>query len=151
MKTITKDLSQIRNTLSEKRVIKAEEISLNDYQNFLYKRALYGLKVYTQEELDEMHPEKQERITRVYWKAQRVLNKYKQEIINEESNRIMKVLFPHSQLTKLLLTELNVTDPRFRNDLTFRQLGIDKPHIVNKLIERRVLPKNFYILDNKNG
>jgi ribosome-interacting GTPase 1 len=151
MKTITKDLSQIRNTLSEKRVIKAEEISLNDYQNFLYKRALYGLKVYTQEELDEMHPEKQERITRVYWKAQRVLNKYKQEVINKESNKIMKALFPHSQLTKLFLTELNVTDPRFRNDLTFRQLGIDKPDIVNKLIERRVLPKNFYILDSKNG
>lgn len=148
MKT-TNDLSQIRNTISKDRIIKTENIRMNDYQNFLYRRALYGLKVYTKDELSEMHPEKQERINRVYWKAQRVLNRYKQELINEFSNKIFSTFFPHSKITKLLCTELNVTDPKFRNDLTFKQLGLDKSKIVNRLIERKVLPTNFHILENE--
>lgn len=147
MKTVTKDLSEIREKISERRVLKVEELQLNEKQEFLFNRALRGLKVYTQEELENMHEEKKERITRVYWKAQRVLNVYKQEIINDRSNEIFVKLFPKSQLTKLFVNELNVTHSKLRSNMSFYQLGCDKSDIVNKLIEKRVLPPNFYKLE----
>ena len=60
-----------------------ERDKFNGYQNFLYKRALFGLAVYTQEELEKMHTDKKKRIQKVHSRAQHILNLWKQELANQ--------------------------------------------------------------------
>jgi hypothetical protein len=118
----------------------------NQYQNFLYKRALFGLKIYTPIELDTMKKEKRARISKIQRKTQKVLNVYKQEIVNQLTNNIFQRYFPNSPITRALIGEYNFTDYEYVNTLDFKALGIGKEHIVNRLIREKILPKNFYEL-----
>jgi hypothetical protein len=129
-----------------KRYMEYEIDPFNQYQNFLYKRALFGLKIYTPEELDIMKKEKRARINKIQRKSQRILNVYKQEIVNKLTNNIFQRYFPNSPITKALMGEFNFTDAEHVNTLDFKELGISKEHIVNRLIQEKVLPKNFYDL-----
>jgi hypothetical protein len=114
-------------------------------QNFLYKRAMFGLKMYTAEEIETMHWEKRTRIQKVYKRAQQVLNLWKQELANDWSNHLLQVLFPKSQLIKELV-EGSFVDPAFKNTVTFDDLGVTKDKIIAKLHEEGVLPQDFYSL-----
>ena len=118
----------------------------NQYQNFLYKRALFGLKIYTPIEVDAMKKEKRTRICKIQRKTQKILNVYKQEIVNQLTNNIFQRYFPNSPITRALLGEFNFTDYEYVNNLDFKALGIGKEHIVNRLIREKILPKNFYDL-----
>ena len=129
-----------------KRYMEYEVDPFNQYQNFLYKRALFGLKVYTSEELQIMKKEKRARINKIQRKTQRILNVYKQEVVNKLTNNIFSKYFPNSPITRALIGEFNFTDPEYVNTLDFKALGIGKEHIVNRLIQEKVLPKNFYDL-----
>ena len=118
----------------------------SQYQNYLYKRALYGLDALTQQELATMCSKKKQRIINVYKRAQVVLNKFKQELTIQYSNFIFKTLFPNSPLTDVLLAH-NETDEKFKNTLTFKDLGIEKKDIISIFIAEGILPKNFLSLD----
>lgn len=134
------------NRNNEERYMTYEVDPFNQYQNFLYKRALFGLKIYSQEEISAMNKEKRIRISKVHRKTQRILNVYKQEVVNMLSNNIFKKLFPASSITKALLGKLDFVDNDFISTLDFKTLGITKDHIVNRMIQERILPKNFYEL-----
>ena len=129
-----------------KRYVEYEVDPFNQYQNFLYKRALNGLKMYNQEEINAMKKEKRVRINKIHRKTQRILNVYKQEVVNSFSNSIFKRFFPNSPITKALIGELTFTDPEFINTMDFKLLGISKEQIVNRLIREKILPKNFHEL-----
>lgn len=129
-----------------KRYMEYEIDPFNQYQNFLYKRAMFGLKIYTPEELDAMKKEKRARINKIQRKTQKVLNVYKQEVVNKLTNNIFQRYFPNSPITKALMGELNITDSEYINTLDFKALGIGKEQIVNRLIQEKILPKNFYDL-----
>lgn len=131
-----------------KRYTEYEVLHLNEYQNFLYKRAMMGLKIYSPEELSSMHEEKKKRIKKVFNRTQRVLNIYKQEVVNRLTNNIFITLFPNSPITKALTEDLCYTDPEFVNTLDLRTLGLTKRNIVDRLIESKILPKNFYELNS---
>jgi hypothetical protein len=118
----------------------------SQYQNYLYKRALYGLDALTQQELATMCSKKKMRIINVYKRAQVVLNKFKQELTIQYSNFIFKTLFPNSPLTDALLAHTE-TDEKFKNTLTFKDLGIEKKDIISIFITEGILPKNFLSLD----
>lgn len=138
---------QQRGTESQgKRYMNYEVDPFNQYQNFLYKRAMFGLKVYTPEELAVMKKEKRARINKVHRKTQRILNIYKQEIVNKLTNNIFLRYFPNSPITKALIGEQHFTDSEYVNTLDLKTLGITKEHIVNVLIREKILPKNFYDL-----
>lgn len=132
----------------KKRYMSYEKDPYNNYQNFLYKRALYGLSVYTKEEIKVMHWEKKRRIEAVHEKAQKVLNLWKQEIVNELSTYLFRTFFPKCEYAKCLL-ENTETDPLYINDLTFKELKITKEQIIDKLIEFKVLPVTFRTLKNQ--
>jgi len=83
-----------------KKYMQYEQDSYSPYQNYLYKRALYGLNAISKEELATMCSKKKQR----------------------------------------------VTDPNFRNVLTFKDLNISKDQIISIFIEEGVLPKNFMSL-----
>ena len=118
----------------------------SQYQNYLYKRALYGLNALSEQELATMCSKKKQRIVNVYKRAQVVINKLKQEFTIRYTNFIFKTLFPNSPLTDSLLacTEF---DEKFKNTLTFKDLNISKEDIISIFITEGILPKNFLSLD----
>lgn len=122
-----------------------EKDNYTSYQNYLYKRALYGLSVFTQNELNAMCSKKKQRINNVYLKAQNVVNLYKQKITKAYTDLIFTSFFPNSPITDFLLNDES-TDEKFKNKLTFKELNISKDDIINLLIKESVLPKNFYSL-----
>jgi len=122
-----------------------EQDKYSTYQNYLYKRALYGLDALTQEELATMCSKKKQRILNVYKRAQVVLNIFKQKLSIEYTNFLFKTLFPKSTLTEVLLKE-SETDEKFKNTLTFKDLNISKDQIITIFITEGVLPKNFLSL-----
>lgn len=125
--------------------IKYEVDKFTPYQNYLYKRALYGLNGLTKEELDTMCPKKKHRINKVYLKGQNVINIHKQKLTITYSNMIFKNLFPHSSITEYLLSDES-TDANFKNVLTFKDLKITKDDIICIFMEEGILPKNFMSL-----
>jgi hypothetical protein len=126
--------------------IQYEQDSYSNYQNYLYKRALYGLSSINEEELNTMCSKKKQRIVNVYKRAQVVLNKLKQQATINYSNFIFKTLFPNSPITQFLLADTE-TDEKFKNTLTFKDLNIEKQDIISIFMLEGILPKNFLSLE----
>ena len=133
------------NHIHGKRYMDYQPLVLNEYQNFLYKRAVMGLKIYSPHELSSMSEDKKKRILKTNRRVQRILNVYKQEATNAITNNLFKRLFPNSPITKAL-EQMTDTDDTFVNKLEFKALGISKKQVIDKLICEKVLPKNFYEL-----
>jgi hypothetical protein len=127
-------------------VMSYEQDGYNGYQNYLYKRALYGLDALTEKELATMCSKKKQRIINVYKRAQVTLNKFKQEITIQYSNFIFQTLFPESPITQFLTADTE-TDEKFKNTLTFKDLGITKEQIITIFMLEGILPKNFLSLE----
>ena len=131
---------------SGKTYISYETDGYSQYQNYLYKRALYGLDSLSEQELATICSKKKQRIVNVYKKAQITLNKFKQQVTIQYSNFVFKTLFPNSPITDLLLSDTEV-DENFKNTLTFKDLGITKDQIITIFMAEGILPKNFLSLD----
>lgn len=115
------------------------------YQRELYKRAIFGLSLYTQKEINQMHWERRDKIKRNQKLAQQVLNCMKQEVLNWAANQIFAAFFPDSPDAQYILeTPITDTDPDLETDINFSHLGITKLQVVDRLIEAGILPVNFY-------
>ena len=130
---------------ASKTYMQYEQDQYSQYQNYLYKRALYGLDALSQQELATMCSKKKQRIINVYKRAQVVLNKFKQELTIKYTNLLFKTLFPKSPITDILLSQTE-TDEKFKNTLTFKDLNISKDDIIAIFIIEGILPKNFLSL-----
>jgi hypothetical protein len=140
---------EVRNyQMRSQTVMSYEQDGYTAYQNYLYKRALYGLSALTDKELATMCSKKKQRIINVYKRAQVTLNKFKQQVTINYSNFIFESLFPESPITQFLLAD-NEIDEKFKNTLTFKDLGIEKQDIIAIFMAEGILPKNF--LDLKDA
>lgn len=123
---------------------KFEKDPYSGHQNFLYNRALYGLSMYTPIEIAEMTAEKKKRIIRIHKKAQNVINLWKQEIVNSLANKFFTDVFPTQEITRVLNDYYGIEgDLDYVNNMSFKSLKISKRDVINKLVEKKVLPKNF--------
>ena len=138
---------QVRNyqLYAGKTYVQYEQDGFTSYQNYLYKRALYGLDALTEKELATMCSKKKQRIINVYKRAQVTLNKFKQQVTIKYSNAIFETLFPNSPITQFLLADTEA-DEKFKNTLTFKDLGIEKKDIIAIFIAEGILPRNFFDL-----
>lgn len=119
----------------------------NSYQNFLYNRAIKGLSIYTEEELHNMCEEKKKRIIKVQRKVQRIINLLKQEVTNHLANDLFIKIFPDTEFTKSLVHYYGTGgDENHINKLSFSFLKMNKKLIITRLIEKKMLPKNFNLL-----
>lgn len=124
---------------------KYETDQYSQYQNFLYKRALYGLKSLPAEEVEKMSKQKKIRIQKVNRRAQRVLNEAKQRKVITITNGLFAKWFPDTNFTKFMLGNTD-TDVKLRNTLNFKDLNIDKNEIIRIFIEEGILSSNFLSL-----
>lgn len=93
--------------------------------------------------------EKKQRVTKLYKKAQKVINLWKQEIVNILANKFFMNIFPDTEITKCFVEHYGTGgDPEYVNNMSFKILKITKKQIIDKLIEAKILPKNFYELNN---
>lgn len=132
-------------TVAKNLYVKYEVDKFSPYQNYLYKRALYGLNGLTRDELAKTCEKKKHRINKVYLKGQSVINEYKQKLTIAFTNTLFESLFPHSPITAYLLNDTD-TDVNFKNTLNFKDLNIKKDDIICIFIEEGILPKNFMTL-----
>jgi hypothetical protein len=123
-----------------------EQDKYNTYQNYLYKRALYGLDSLSLEELNTMCSKKRSRIVNVYNRTQIVVNKYKHQVTKQLSDKLLTALFPNSSLISELC-KYDATDDNYKNTLTFKDLCIQKDALVELFITEGILPKNFLSLE----
>lgn len=133
------------NNFHGKRYSIVEEIIMTDYQNFLYNRALFGLSVYSQDELKDMRWDKRKRITKVHKRTQHVINIWKQQVVNLIYSKLIS-LFPKMESTKHFVDMTDDTDPEHMNRMSFKTLCITKVEVVKKLITEGILPPNFHEL-----
>jgi hypothetical protein len=138
----TGSLAEYQLMKPKKTYMEYEVDQYNSYQNYLYKRALYGLNALDQKELATMCSKKKHRINKVYLKGQQVINVYKQKLTIAYSNFIFKTMFPNSPITDFLVQDAE-TDVKFKNTLTFKVLNISKDQIISIFMEEGILPKNF--------
>lgn len=117
----------------------------NRIQKELYSKAIYGLSYYTQEEQNSLSLEEKKNVINTFNHAQKVINTWKQELINEETNNFLSTFFPNSKLAKTM-KEISCVDPFTKCMCSFKELGIKKPMIASKLVEKNVLPQNFFQL-----
>lgn len=140
MKKLQQDIKNYQ--LEAPKFMEYEQDMYNPYQNYLYKRALYGLSSLSKEEIESMCNSKRKRINNVYNKAQVVLNIAKQKATIYYTNLLFERLFPNSPLTDFFLNN-DETDTNFKNTLTFKDLNISKDEIISIFMEEGILPKNF--------
>lgn len=125
---------------------KYQSITYTSYQNYLYKRALYGLGALKEEERATICKKKKHRISRVYYKGQVAINLYKQKLTNAYSNELISHFFlPESPIAQFFI-ENSETDEEYKNTLTFKDLNINKEKIISIFIDNEILPKNFHSL-----
>ena len=122
---------------------------LTNYQQFLYNRALYGLSVYSKEDLMLMSKSKRNRILKVYKRSQSILNLWKQELVNRKTNDFLMKMFPNSRITQDFTTAGNFIDDSYTNTTKFSDLGVKTKDIINKLLDEGILPKNYYELSQE--
>lgn len=129
-----------------------KKIGYSDHQNFLYNRALHGLSMYKPEEVVIMASEKRKRIIQIHKKTQKILNLWKQEIVNRMANKFFTDVFPDTEITKCLVECYGITgDPEYINNMTFKDLKITKERIIAHLIQHKILPKNFNELNQQDN
>ena len=117
MEKLKQDLQKYQT--NSKTYIKYDTDGYNQYQNYLYKRALHGLSAMTEKEIATMCSKKKQRVSKVYMKGQSIINLYKQKLTNAYSNFIFKTLFPESPMTQFFI-EATETDVDYKNTLSFK-------------------------------
>jgi hypothetical protein len=129
---------------------------LNSYQYFLFRRVLFGLEVYSREEIRSLSSQKKKRILAVQRRAGEAINLFKQRVLNEKSTSLLRRLFYFSSkteskdsLTKAFIS-IKETDPDFRCDLPLEHLGIRRMDIARELVKNNCLPYNFWNLTIKD-
>lgn len=146
MEKLKQDVKNYQLHNNKPTVMQYETDGYSQYQNYLYKRALYGLDSFDKKELETMCSKKKQRIINVYKRGQAVLNKLKQQVTIQYTNFLFKTLFPNSPITDLLLSDTE-TDEKVKNTLTFKDLNINKDQIIRIFIDEGILPKNFLSLE----
>jgi hypothetical protein len=145
---VYKDFQTFGSNYKGKRYTEYEVHKYNPFQNFLYKRAINGLKMYEPKEIKRMHPKKKKRILTTYKRTQRVISILKQDRIIEMTNKIFG-LFTNSSTAKDLIELYSEPQSDFVSSISLKDVGISKDIIIDKLIEERLLPEAFHTIENK--
>lgn len=113
-------------------------------QNYLFKRALYGLRGVPNHIIINMTPEEKQIVYNQYKKTRELLNQWKKDIYNNTSHRLFGNLIQNSKFAKDLLTTDNYEEVE---ELSLTDFGISKTQLIQKLVDNEILPKNFYYIE----
>jgi hypothetical protein len=122
-----------------------EADTFTPYQSRLYKDAVYGLNSYSIKQLQAMTTREKQEILRIHRLAQRVINKWKWQIVTGLVDSFMTKTFPRSNiLHELVEATKGIMSTREVNTMSFAQLNLTKTDVANKLLQEGILPGNFF-------
>lgn len=124
---------------------KLESFDFNERQEKIYSRLVHGLEAFSNYELNKLSSSVKKRIIVNYTITQKLLNRWKQEIVNEEVNSLFSAKFPKSKTARQMISQKGYDDS-IQCTISFKDLGISRKAIANKLIEFGLLPENFFNL-----
>jgi len=116
---------------------------LNPQQHFLFKRVLHGTNIYNQIDLEKMHWDKKRRIKKVWTRGQKELNSWKQTVCNNSANKVLKVFYKSKIVKEILDIPVEETCENYRNNVSFKKLGIKYEDIILFFMGRKLLPQNY--------
>lgn len=127
---------------------------LSQRQLKLFRECLYGLNLYSFEEISLMSKEEKMRIINVHREAQQLINLSKWQADKNLSDSFLEKIIAKSKgnFKKILswfkdaIPSIEIEDNMEINHSPLRVLGKIE-NILNKLIEKHILPENFYQLE----
>jgi len=124
-----------------------KKFKMNPKQKDVYAKTIYGFKAYTQQEISTLSEQARIDVRTNYSKVQRILRNWKQDITFSNLDRFLLALFPNSPVIKIMCLATGHIDyiPE-EDEISFKDLGIKQEHIIAKLMQVELLPKNFYNL-----
>ena len=132
-------------TMGTSKTYELEKPVFNRVQQQLYGEVIYGLSVFSQEQIQKLPVGRKARILIINKRAQHFLNRLKQEIIDDQVSQFFSKLFPKSSIA-MQMSQTKGYDRGYKSKLTFKELGLTQEMIAKKLIEAGFLPSNFFQL-----
>lgn len=116
----------------------------NETQQRLYSQLVYGIK---DEAKAALPAEEISVIQAKHQRAQKIINTWKNEIVNSYVDVIFGKVFWHSDISKEMIEKAQ-RDKRSNvlNNMSFKDLGLEKRHVAEKLIKHKLLPEDFFQL-----
>lgn len=112
---------------------------MNEIQRTMYRRLMYGMKNYTEEQVSTMNLTDIMHIEKDHARATDVINKLKYERVYGAYNKLLSVIFPQVELDYY-------KDGKFCNLPSLKELKITARDIADAWINNKLLPLNFYNL-----
>ena len=123
---------------------------LNQTQKLLFNICLHGENACDDEVKKDLSVADYHKIRNKFRKAQIAINRLKQERVNEWANAFMQHFFPKTELTQVFTVKYgDAVDLNKVCPMSFKDLGISKEDIIEKLMDSGVLPKNFYGINSE--
>jgi len=129
----------VQQVTNNQRVNKQRFYEMNQIQKSMYRRLLYGLTAYSQEEISTMSPEVVFNIKKDHHRASELINIMKYDMVYESYNKLLSVIFP----------KVNFSYYKDGQDVslpTLKELKISTLDVVDCWIKGKLLPLNFYDL-----
>ena len=137
-------LVQNKKIMSSKIQRTQESIYLNLIQRQMYRRLMYGLKEYSPEQIASFSPSTLNRIVSDFKKAKQYLQIMKAKKLFHCETRIINAI---------CLSDIGKKDYDWYLDLpkhiTLRNLNISTKDVCDEFITRKLLPKNFYVINQQ--
>jgi hypothetical protein len=128
---------EVHNSSNTKRYFQMNEIQRN-----MYRRLMYGLASFTSEEISSLDQPTLFKIKNEHIRATDVVNELKYTKYYGAYNKLLAVIFPHVELDYR-------KDGKYAEMPTLRELKITTSDIVNAWINNKLLPLNFYCLNEE--
>jgi hypothetical protein len=129
----------------KKQTKEADVYVFNKKQEKMYLEALYGLSIYSEEVVNKLPKNVVVKIMSRCEVVQKILNRWKQEIVNQRVDGLLLSLFPKSPVVKAMVDTTGYDDT-LRTNIPFRNLGLNQYEIAKKLVQEKLLPQNFFNL-----
>jgi hypothetical protein len=144
-----KKLKIFGDTYKGKRYQKFDCGEFNSYQRRLYKDAVYGLNSYSLQELRAMTLKEKLEIKKLNHETQQALNDWKQEIVNDMVDDLLSHGIPGferlmDKIRAVLQVGQKFTSRKEISNLSFADLKLTKRDVALKLMQKGILPQDFF-------
>ena len=116
----------------------------NALQESMYRRVMYGLREYSQEQLAGMNGAERAKIVRDHGKCERLVHRLKVETVHGPATRLINACFPH--LRDKIGTKASDYLLKLPPGATLNKLRIEARTVAELLVTHRLLPRNFFSL-----
>jgi hypothetical protein len=116
---------------------------MNTIQYGMYQQLMYGMKSYTQDDINTMSESAKFTIRNRHMRATEVVNKLKYDKAYGYINKLFTVVFPQVKLDYY-------KDGKYADLPTLRELKISTIDVIDAWISEKLLPLDFYSLNEQS-